>query len=269
MIHLHTISLRQSGKTADTFPFNVPIIQTFSELELTSEITFLVGENGSGKSTFLEAVAVAARLPTVGSDSVEADKTLVQVRQLAKHLKLSWSKQTHRGFFLRAEDFFGYAKHQAQIREEMEDELRDVDNAYRGRSKLARGLAKMPYHREISEMQRRYGPGLDAHSHGESFFTFFQSRFVPNGLYLLDEPEAPLSPMRQLSLLTLLKTMIDQNAQFVIATHSPLIMAYPGATILNFDGGQIAPVEWGDLEHVSITRMFLNNPEQFLKELLK
>jgi predicted ATPase len=204
----------------------------------------------------------------VGSDSVEQDKTLAQVRQLAKNLKLSWTKQTHRGFFLRAEDFFGYAKRQAQIREELEDDLRNVDDTYQGRSALARELARMPYQTEIGDMQRRYGQGLDSHSHGESFFTFFQSRFVPNGLYLLDEPDAPLSPMRQLSLLTLLKMMVDQNAQFVIATHSPLIMAYPGATILSFDEGKITPVDWADLEHVSITRMFLNNPEQFLKELL-
>jgi predicted ATPase len=108
---------------------------------------------------------------------------------------------------------------------------------------------------------------LDARSHGESFLALFQTRFVPGGLYLLDEPEAPLSPLRQLTFLALLKQMVDQEAQFIIATHSPIILAFSGATILSFDGEQIEPVEYDKLEHVTLTRAFLNNPASFLKWL--
>lgn len=118
-----------------------------------------------------------------------------------------------------------------------------------------------------TRLRARYGEGLDAQSHGESFLALFQARFVPDGLYLLDEPEAPLSPLRQVGFLSLLKEMVAKEAQFVIATHSPILMAYPGATILSFDGGEVRSVAWGDLEHVTITRSFLNAPEAYLQHL--
>ena len=109
---------------------------------------------------------------------------------------------------------------------------------------------------------------LDHRSHGESFFSFFQARFVPDGLYLLDEPEAPLSPLRQLAFLSLIKPLVEkQRAQFIIATHSPILMAYPGATILNFDVLPIAPIAYDDLEHVRLTRDFLRDPASFLRHL--
>ena len=118
-------------------------------------------------------------------------------------------------------------------------------------------------------MQRSYGASLDSNSHGEAFIKLFQERFSGEGLYLLDEPEAPLSPTRQLSLIALLKQMVDQNGQFVIATHSPILLAYPGAQILSFDGGHMRPVAYEDLEHVTVTRSFLNNPQAYLKYLLE
>ena len=116
-------------------------------------------------------------------------------------------------------------------------------------------------------MQERYGDGLDARSHGESFLALFQSRFVPGGLYLLDEPEAPLSPLRQMALLSAIKEMVEQESQFIIATHSPLLMAYPGAEILSFDQQPIAPVSYQSLEHVNLMRDFLNDPDAFLRHL--
>jgi predicted ATPase len=113
-----------------------------------------------------------------------------------------------------------------------------------------------------------YGDDLDAYSHGESYFTLFQARFRPGGLYLLDEPEAPLSPLRQIALLSMLKGMIEEGgAQFIIATHSPILMAYPGAAILSFDGGALHPVAYAEVEHVAVTRAFLQSPERFLRHL--
>lgn len=268
MIHLSSIVSRpwphhQSGH----FPFNLSILQNLHELTFTTPVTFFVGENGTGKSTLLEAIACASNAITVGSESVKTDKTLTAVRHYAQHLRLSWQKRTHRGFFLRAEDFFGYAKNQAQMRQELEEEYKAVDQDYAGRSKMAADLARSAYAGQLNDMQQRYGPGLDARSHGESFLALFQSRFVPDGFYLLDEPEAPLSPIRQLAFIAALKQMVDQKAQFIIATHSPIIMAFPGAAIWHFDGPQIQPASYDDLEHVCLTRDFLNNPEAFLRHL--
>jgi predicted ATPase len=267
---LHCISLTYSPpRSPGGFPFSVPVIRSLRELKFTAPVTFFVGENGSGKSTLLEAMAIAARSVTVGSSDAHADETLQSVRLLARHLRLAWHKRTHKGFFLRAEDYFGYARRLNKMREELEGEMKAVDEDYTraGRSEQAKGLAKMPYAGQLAEMRRRYGEGLDARSHGESFLAFFQARFVPGGLYLLDEPEAPLSPARQLALLAALKLMVEQDSQFVIATHSPILMAFPGAAIFDFDRDPIRAVDYKDLEHVNFTKSFLNNPKIYLKHL--
>ncbi|MCX6065841.1 MAG: AAA family ATPase [Chloroflexi bacterium] len=216
MIHLRSLSRRDWNPSFNgSFPFNLPVAQTIQTLEFTTPVTFFVGENGSGKSTLLEALACAVESITVGIESVKTDPCLAAQRELSKYFRLVWTKRTHKGFFLRAEDFFGYAKQQ----------------------------------------------------NGESFLALFQSRFVPGGLYLLDEPEAPLSPMRQLALIAMIKEMIAQDSQFIIATHSPILMAFPGATILSFDEGEIKPADYEDLESVRLMRDFLQNPGTFLQHL--
>jgi predicted ATPase len=268
MIHLHALRRSPPLPTiAHQYPFTVPVIQSLTELEFTAPVTFFVGENGSGKSTLLEAIACAANLPTAGSASADKDSSLEGARQLARHLRLSWRHKKKRGFFLRAEDFFGYVKRMNQTRSELEREMKAVDEEYVGRSETAKGLAKMPYARELSDMERRYGKDLDAYSHGEIFLKFFASRFVPEGLYLLDEPEAPLSPLRQLAFLAAAKQMVAQEGQLIIATHSPLLLAFPEAVIYSFDSVPIQPVAYDDLEHVRLTRDFLNNPARFLHQL--
>ena len=266
MIHLRSLALRPLPATP-AFPFNLSILRGLEQLDFAAPVTLFVGENGTGKSTLLEAIACAAEMITVGSESVRTDKSLVHARELAKYLKLVWAKRTHKGFFLRAEDFFGYAKRQNELRAEMESDLSAVDDEYKGRSEYAKALAKMSYTGQLGDMRRRYGEGLDTGSHGESFLSLFQSRFAPGGLYLLDEPEAPLSPMRQLALISLLKEMVAQNAQFMIATHSPILMAFSGAIIFNFDDGEIKPVAYEKLESVRLIRDFLQNPEAFFERL--
>jgi predicted ATPase len=268
MIHLQSVEVRSSFPREEVgFPFTVPSLAALTEIRFESPVTFLVGENGSGKSTFLEALAAAVGSIAVGSAEVGRDETLSAARQVARHLKLAWGRRTHRGFFLRAEDFFGFAKRMAQLRAEMEAEIAAVEREYKGRSDKAKGLAKMPYAGSLHALRQRYGEGLDAQSHGESFLALFQSRFVPDGLYLLDEPEAPLSPLRQVGFLSLLKEMVAQDAQFIIATHSPILMAFPGAEILSFDHSPVRSIPWEELEHVSITRSFLNAPEAYLRHL--
>jgi len=266
VIHLRDVRLRRP-RTATGFPWDLPAVRSFPGLRFEAPVTLLVGENGSGKSTLLEAIAIAARAITAGSAEAEDDPTLEGVRALARSLTLGWTTRTHRGFFLRAEDFFGYAKRIARLRSELEAGLAAVGAEYASRPGLAHDLARTPFLRELGELRRRYGEGIDARSHGESFLAFFQARLVPGGTYLLDEPEAPLSPTRQLAFLALLREMVEADCQAIIATHSPLLLAYPGAAIWSFDHDPIALVPYEDLEHVRLTRDFLADPEQFLRHL--
>lgn len=270
MLHLRSAQWRAPDlDLAHQYPFAIPAIAALmgKKWDFTTPVTLLVGENGSGKSTIMESLAIAIGSITVGTEDVTRDATLDAVRPLADHTKLIWNHKTRRGFFLRAEDFFGYAQRMQRTQQDYLAELRRID-ADESLSRTAKGYAKMPYGREVAEMRRRYGAGLDTVSHGESFLRLFQSRFVDNGVYLLDEPEAPLSPMRHLALLALIKqTVADQGAQFIIATHSPIVLAAPQATIFTLTEHGLHPIAYEDTEHVRFTRDFLNNPDFYLRHL--
>ena len=270
MIHLRSVSFRplaEDDPVSAAFPFSLPVIRSLRELRLETPVTLLVGENGSGKSTLLEAMAIASRAITAGSAEATEDETLSGVQALAGRLRLGWATRKHRGFYLRAEDFFGYAKRLATMKAGLEQELADAEIRYAGASDHARALALLPYRKELAALRERYGEGLDTQSHGESFLRFFGERFVPGGVYFLDEPEAPLSPSRQLSFLALVRQLEREAGQFVIATHSPILLSYPGATIWSFDREPIARVPYEDLEHVTLTRDFLRDPDAFLRHL--
>jgi predicted ATPase len=264
MIHLQAISAKPSAKSREVFPFNLPLIKNLSEIEFRSPVTFFVGENGSGKSTLLEAIAAGVNSTAIGGDDLQRDETLDHARSLAKHLKFVWKQKKHRGFFLRAEDFFNFARRLKAMQKELKEIADGYDRQFTG---YALGLAKGSVLGQRRALIERYGEDLDANSHGESFLKLFQARFVPGGLYLMDEPEAPLSPQRQLALLSMLKEMVEENAQFVIATHSPILMAFPEATIYSFDNHPPKEIAYDDVEHVSLTRAFLNNPSLFLRRL--
>jgi predicted ATPase len=268
MPHLRSIALRKvPAGAAERFPFTMPIIRELPSIDLTADVTFFVGENGSGKSTLMEGIAAAAGLPTVGTDSIDRDDTLAAQRLLGKSLKLTWTHRTFRGFFLRAEDFFGFTKSLSKLRHELLGRLDEIDVEFDGRSDWAKGLAKGPAAGSLRELERRYGINLDENSHGQSFLKLFQARFVPGGLFLLDEPEAPLSPQSQLALIAMIRDMVRQESQFIIATHSPILLGYPDATIYSCDQVPVAAVKFGELDHVTITRDFLNSPERFLRHL--
>jgi len=236
-------------------------------LRTDAPVTFFVGENGSGKSTLLEAIAMAARLPAVGSADLARDESLGEQRYLAYALKLTWSRHTARGFFLRAEDFFGFTKRISAMRSELQAQLAEIEREYADRSDHARALATLPARRSLAELEEMYGVDLDANSHGQSFLKLFGSRFVPGGLYLLDEPEAPLSPQSQLALLMMMQEMVAQQAQFIIATHSPMLLAFPGARIYSFDSTPVQEVAFEELDHVVLMREFLNGPERYLRAI--
>lgn len=251
----------------DRFPFSIPALRDLGVVGLDRSLTFLVGENGSGKSTLLEALAVASGLPTVGSARAAEDDSLRAQARLAHGLRLVWRKRTHRGFFLRAEDFFGFIRVLRAQRAELEAGMAAVRRDMAEAPEHSRNLALGPYRASLTDMDFRYGEDPDARSHGESFLDLFRGRFVPGGLYLLDEPEAALSPRSQLAFLAMVADMIEQGGQFVVATHSPLLLAAPGAGILGFDTAPAAPVGWEDLESVRLYREFLEAPDRYLRHI--
>jgi len=248
------------------FPFDLPCLEDL-DLELGAPVTFLVGENGTGKSTLLEAIALATRCVAVGHADLDRDPTLAPASRLASRLRLVRGTRPRTALFFRAEDAFGFVQRTSRELESLtalEEELRET---YEDGS-LAQQLATGAVAGQRRALQQRYGADPDAASHGESFLQLLEQRLTPGGLHLLDEPETPLSPVRILALLRLLTERLEAGAQFLIATHSPMLMALPGARILCFGDGAIRPVQWQDVEHVAITRAFLANPEAYLHRLI-
>lgn len=249
------------------FPFSTLVVNSLTEISFTHPVTFFVGENGSGKSTLLEGIAALCNLPIIGSRNINQDETLKYAGELAKFLKISWSIKNNKGFFLRAEDFFGFTKRLNSMRSELGEEIKRLDSELP--DGYGKNLAIGAMRDQIEELTQRYGVDLNAGSHGESFLKLFQSRIKPNGLYLLDEPETPLSPTRQMSLLKIIDDAVKQNCQFIVVTHSPIVMAYPGATILDFNTFPLKKIEYDQIDHVNILRGFLSNKDRYLSELLE
>ncbi|NOG28008.1 AAA family ATPase [Lysinibacillus fusiformis] len=217
------------------YPFNILSLQDLQELEFPTNVTFFVGENGSGKSTLLEAIADRCDFNTAGGGRQNLYEVHKAESSLGEYIRLSWMPKISNGFFLRSETFYQFASHIDLI----EDPRRY--NAFGGKS-------------------------LHHQSHGESFLALFMNRFKGKAIYLLDEPEAALSPTRQLSLLKIMKDL-EHEAQFIIATHSPILLGYPNATIYSFDNGEIETIRYKDSIHYIVTKRFLDAPQTILSEL--
>jgi predicted ATPase len=251
---------------ADAFPFTLPVVRRLTSLSFTTPVTLFVGENGSGKSTVLEAIAAGMSAVAAGSTDIARDPSLAPARALAKALVFTRRRHPRNKLFFRAEDAFGFAKRvtgDLRSLEDEEDALRATFKEGSYAQRLATGVARG----QRAALAARYGDDPDAASHGESFLRLLQGRLHPKGLYLLDEPETPLSPLRVLALMSMMKRLVYQDCQFVIATHSPILMAFPGARILLFEGELIREADYEALEHVTITRAFLADPQRFLDEL--
>lgn len=224
------------------YPFSIPSINKLDELRLNKPVTFFVGENGSGKSTLLEAIADKCDFNTAGGGRNNAYDVHASQSVLGDYIRLGWMPKIGNGFFLRAESFYQFATHLDQLHEE------DPTFNY----------------------GRYGGRSLHEQSHGESFLSLFKHRFDGKSLYLLDEPEAALSPQRQLSFLRIMYDLASKNqTQFIIATHSPILLGYPDADIFSFDYEQIELVDYEMTEHYQLTHYFLQNRERMLRELFK
>ena len=250
---------------AEKFPWTLPIIKNLEELEFEKNVSFFVGENGSGKSTILEAIAAYSEVPLAGSFRLEDDESLAAANELANYLFIRFKEKTHHGFFVRAEDFIGFSRSiKRQIRE-LDKEIEEIKEGFVGGDiKLMLG----PVEGEKQNFIKRYSHDLEAMSHGEGFMKFFTSRITGKGLYLIDEPEAALSPTRQLSLLSLiLEKVKNTGSHFIIATHSPIIMSLPDSEVFYFQDGNISKVDYKETEHYQLTKAILENPEVVMKEL--
>jgi len=233
---------RDKVDSFERYPFNLAAIRSLESLELHPKMTIFVGENGSGKSTLLEAIAVSLGFNPEGGSKSFAFGTRASHSVLHECLRVAKGfRRPKDGFFLRAESFFNVATEIERLDEEPLGGPPVID-AYGGRS-------------------------LHEQSHGESFLALLMNRFRGDSIYLLDEPEAALSPQRQLAALSRIHDLIEANAQFVIATHSPILMAYPEARIYQFGTDGIAQVAYEDTEHYQVTRNFLANPARMLRVL--
>jgi predicted ATPase len=253
--------------TDDTreFPLSLPLIRDLDGLAFTTPVTFLVGENGSGKSTLLEGIAAGIGAVAVGGHDLQRDPSLAAARRLAAGFLFARSRHARTRLFLRAEDVFGFTNRVATNMEELQrdtDELAEMLPQGYGRLIATNALAA-----QRGVMSASYGDNPDGRSHGETFLALLRRRLVSNGLYLLDEPETPLSPGRVLALMVLLADRVEQGCQFIIATHSPILMALPGATILLAEDGRLVQTAWGDLDHVRVTRAFMADPQAALRKL--
>jgi predicted ATPase len=257
---------RRGDAAADGFPWTVPVVAGLHELEFGTAVTFLVGENGSGKSTVLEGIAAGVKAVAVGSADLADDESLRAAHRFARGFRFERRGRPRTRLFFRAEDVFGFTRRMLRSM----GELAEVEEEFRRQfpegsygQRLAIGAVR-GQRRAIAD---RYGDDPDARSHGEVFLGLLASRLVPGGLYLLDEPEAPLSPRGILQLLALLKDRVAQDCQFIVSTHSPMLMAFPDASIYVFAEGRITPTPYAAVEHVQMTKAFLDNPQRFLRHL--
>ena len=228
--------LKERVPSFEEYPYSLPAVRGLRRLKLHPAVTFLVGENGSGKSTLLEAIAIAYGFNPEGGSRNFRFETHRSHSDLHQCLRLVRGvKRARDGFFLRAESLFNLAT---------EIERLGVTDSYGGRS-------------------------LHEQSHGESFLALLTERLGGQGLYLLNEPEAALSPMRQLAALTVIRDLVERGSQFIIATHSPILMAYPDADIVQLDATGLHRIEYTETEHFQVTRDFLNRYPSMLRTLFE
>ncbi|WP_243297245.1 AAA family ATPase [Bacillus litorisediminis] len=260
-------SIRYNPTNTARYPFTLPIFSNLQTLTFSKPVTLFVGENGTGKSTLLQGLACVTNRNLIGSQDIADHQDMRSGQELAKAFRPSYKTKTNRGFFLRAEDFISFSRRVRSMIEEAENELKQIEIDYKDRSAHAKSLASLPHARTLYDLRTRYGEGLDVRSHGEKFLDFFHSQIHPRALYILDEPEAPLSPIKQIALIKMIIDSAGEGSQFIISTHSPILMAIPNAIIYSLEGDQIIEREYEEIEHVQLTKQFLESPERFLRHL--
>jgi predicted ATPase len=251
-------------KKQHPFPFNIPAVRFAKHIELDNRVTIFVGDNGSGKSTLLESLALKLNLPLIGG-FISDHQGFDAARALQPYIEIESGRSTSRGFFFRAEDFSDFinsVENQHRKNSVDLDELKGkVDDSI-----IKQMSDSMNYN--LRRMRKDYGDNMQAFSHGEAYITIMQTRIADKGIYLLDEPEAALSPVKQLSLLFLIMEILkSRNSQFIISTHSPILMGFPGARIYEIREEGMQQVNYEDTDHYRVTKAFLDNPDSYLRHI--
>lgn len=241
--YLKEISLKREKLPAESvYPFSIPAIRQLSTIRFHAHVTFFIGDNGSGKSTLLEALALALGFNPEGGTKNFNFSTRASHSELFRYLKLVRSFRRPRdGFFFRAESYFNVATEIERLDQEMLGS--PIIGAYGGRQ-------------------------LHEQSHGESFVALLENRFFGRGLYILDEPEAALSPMKQLAVLRRIHELVQLESQFIIATHSPILLSYPNATIQSLSANGFTETRYHDTEQYRVTKNFLLDPGATVNEMV-
>jgi len=267
MIYLKKIKIDRNRP--QKWPFSISIIENLNEMEFTNPVTFIAGENGTGKSTLIETLALKMRMPAIGRTDTSYDESLKDLEPLSDLMKTTMQAMPKNKFFLRSEDFFNFVLKLSIKQNDLLNDLKRVEEEYKDKSQFTKNQARSAYANSYYQLKRTYGEDLlEAASHGESFIRLFISRIKPNGLYILDEPAVPLSPLRQLTLLHIIKRMSEEeNCQFIIATHSPILLAYSKAEIYSLDNGIVEKAKWQDLESVQLLKDFFEAPDRYIEGL--
>ena len=241
MRYINRIKNVKPEEERNVYPYNIPFIRNLDELHFRKSVTFIIGENGSGKSTLIEAIAINAGFNPEGGGRNFNFRTQDSHSNLFNHLRLTRSANREKdGFFLRAESYYNFAS--------------NIDD-----------LDKEPGSAPIKQYYG--GKSLHEQSHGESFLALLINRLYGNGLYIFDEPEAALSINSQFKILVRMRELIDKDSQFIIATHSPILTAYPDADIYSITGKEIQLIDYADTEQYKLTKYFINNYQKMISEL--
>ncbi len=252
-----TIEAEKSGR----YPYDLSLFKNGVELNLDSPVTVIVGENGTGKSSLLKII--------------QAKLSLVEI-QLPNNESYKWKTDNviakyglgkPKGFFFESVKFINYIEYIENEIAYSKSEMSRIDTEYKNKSDYTKSLAKSPFARTIYELENMYDKDLAKSSHGESYLDFFSSRIKANQIYLLDEPETPLSFQNQLTLVSLIMSALKENCQFIIATHSPVIAAVPNARIYEIEKDAFIEKDYEEIESFGLLSQFLNNREQFLRFL--
>ncbi|GAB6109711.1 AAA family ATPase [Fusibacter bizertensis] len=243
-----------------SYPHTTKVIQKLSHLDIEDPITIICGDNGCGKSTLLKGIAEqlnANRIASYETASVVNDN-------LFDFLKLKTNRRAKRNFFFTGEDFIKYIEWLENTKKESRDAIREIDEIYG--DTYAGMLAKQPHQRTIYDIKNMYGVALANKSHGEGFVTFFKSRIINNGLYILDEPESALSYENQYLIAILIRDAVKKGCQFIIATHSPIITAIPEAGLYEINEGIIEKTSYESLENIQFLNMFVRKRQYLFEE---
>lgn len=256
MVYLRRIAKKGHGTA---YPYTTQVLAKLDTFSLLSPITVLCGNNGSGKTTLLKALASQMDAATVSGAVMKTSAF-----QGNDALALQFSLRPRRSFYFSAEDFITYIHWMEEEKSSAKAALKQVEQDYEGRD-YARGLASMPHARTLYEIDKMYSGDLSKESHGEGFLDFFAARLIPGGLYILDEPEGALSFENQYALALMIQDGMSKGSQFLIATHSPILAAFPDADTYQITDGEIIPCPYDELENIRFLKLFLAEKDRMLR----